>query len=100
EPTTLRSLRGLLLISGIYDLAEIPGSFLKHEAKMTDAEAAAWTPVTSRQLDVPRRIVMLAEHDTDPYHKQAQQFASLLQSQGQDTQFRTEAGLNHLTIEL
>lgn len=100
EDTGLSALRGLLLISGIYDLADIPGSFLKHEAKMTEAEAAAWTPVTSRQLDVPRRIVVLAEHDTAPYHKQAQQFTSLLQSQGQDVQLRIEPGLNHLSIEL
>ncbi|MGX9935825.1 hypothetical protein ACVFVO_10580 [Advenella kashmirensis] len=64
----------LLLVSGIYDLADIPGSFLKYEAKMTDAEAAAWTPLTTRHLDVPRRIVMLAEYDTAPYHDQAQQF--------------------------
>ncbi len=99
-PAGLHALRGLLLISGIYDLAEIPDSFLKHEAKMTPAEAAAWTPLVSQQLPVPRRIVMLAEHDTAPYHTQAVQFTSLLQSQGHDAQLRTEAGLNHLSIVL
>lgn len=57
----LPSLQGLLLVSGIYDLTDIPGSFLKNEAKMTAAEAMAWSPLTSSQLDGPRCIVMLAE---------------------------------------
>lgn len=46
----LPPVNGLLLISGIYDLSEIPSSFLKDEAKMTPAEAAAWSPLTSRHL--------------------------------------------------
>lgn len=100
EPVDLLALRGLLLISGIYDLSEIPDSFLKHEAKMTHAEAAAWSPLSSRQLYAPRRIVMLAEHDSVPYHTQAHQFSSLLKADGMDTQLRIEAGLNHLTIVL
>src|SRR5690606_5516397 len=57
----LPELRGLLLVSGLYDLTDIPRSFLKDEAKMTVAEASAWTPLTSRQLQGPRRIMMLGE---------------------------------------
>ncbi|NYT60015.1 alpha/beta hydrolase [Alcaligenaceae bacterium] len=100
EQTDLPALRGLLLISGIYDLSEIPDSFLKNEAKMTHAEAAAWSPLSSRQLYAPRRIVMLAEHDSVPYHTQGHQFSSMLKANGMDTQLRIEAGLNHLTIVL
>src|SRR5690606_24904551 len=45
--------KGLLLVSGLYDLSEIPGSFLKNEAEMTEAEAEAWSPITSDQLPGP-----------------------------------------------
>lgn len=99
-PPDLPAISGMLLLSGIYDLSDIPDSFLKDEAKMTHAEARAWSPLTSRQLPGPRRIVMLSENDTLPYHVQGEQFASLLNADGHDTEFRIEPGLNHLTIEL
>lgn len=99
-PPDLPALRGLLLASGIYDLTDIPGSFLKNEAKMTPAEASAWSPLTSRHLDGPRRIVLLGEMDTAPFHVQGQQFASLLERNAPGGEFRIEGGLNHLTIVL
>lgn len=99
-PPDLPALRGLLLVSGIYDLSDIPGSFLKHEAKMTPAEASAWSPLTSQQLPGPRRIVMLGEMETAPFHIQGQQLASLLKQSDLDGELRIEAGLNHLSIVL
>ena len=99
-PPDLPTLAGLLLVSGIYDLADIPGSFLKSEARMTAAEALAWSPLSSRQIQGPRRIVMVSEMDTAPFHAQGQQFASLLGRGADDGHFRIEAGLNHLTIVL
>lgn len=99
-PPDLPTLGGLLLVSGIYDLTDIPGSFLKSEAEMTPAEASAWSPLTSRQISGPRRIVMVSERDTAPFHAQGRQFASLLGHTVRDGLFRVEAGLNHLTIVL
>ncbi|MBF6616919.1 MAG: alpha/beta hydrolase [Candidimonas sp.] len=96
----LPELRGLLLVSGIYDLTDIPGSFLKDEAKMTTAEASAWSPLTSQQLPGPRRIVMLAQMDTPPYHDQGKRFASLLQHDVPEAEFIAQPGLNHMTIVL
>src|SRR5690554_1025910 len=94
------ALRGLLLVSGIYDLTGIPGSFLKNEAQMTPEEAAAWSPLASRHHQGPRRILMVSEADTAPFHTQGKQLASLLSNDGIDAEFRVEAGLNHLTIVL
>lgn len=96
----LPALRGLLLVSGLYDLTDIPGSFLKDEAQMTPAEASAWSPMTSRHLEGPRRIVMVSELDTPPFHAQGQAFATLMEGEGFDTEFRVEPWLNHLTIVL
>lgn len=96
----LPEIRGLLLISGIYDLSEIPDSFLKDEAQMTHAEASSWSPLSSRHHQGPRRIVMLSEMDTAPFHVQGQQFVSMLDYKGFDTELRIEPNLNHLTIVL
>lgn len=102
EPTLpdLAAISGMLLLSGIYDLSDIPDSFLKNETQMTHAEARAWSPLTSCQLAGPRRIVMLSQMDTPPYHVQGEQFASMLESNDHDVAFHIEPGLNHLTIEL
>lgn len=99
-PPDLPALRGLLMVSGIYDLTDIPGSFLKHEARMTPAEASAWSPMTSQQLPGPRRIVMLSELDTPPFHLQGRQFSAALEQSNPGGEFRIEAGLNHLSIVL
>lgn len=96
----LPQIRGMLLISGVYDLTEIPNSFLKEETRMTAAEAAAWSPLTSHQLAGPERIVMVSEHDSPPFHQQGQKFATLLQESVGNTRYRVEPGLNHLSIVL
>lgn len=100
EPGTQPPLRTLLLVSGLYDLKDIPGSFLKDETQMTADEARAWTPLAARQLPGPKRIVMVSEHDTPPFHEQARAFTELLQEQGLEASLRTEAGLNHMSIVL
>lgn len=100
EPGTLPPLRTLLLVSGLYDLKDILGSFLKDETQMTADEARAWTPLAARQLPGPKRIVMVSEHDTPPFHEQARAFTELLQEQGLEASLRTEAGLNHMSIVL
>ena len=92
----LPPLRGLLLVSGIYDLSGIPASFLKDEAKMTVAEAAAWSPMTSAHLPDLPRIMTRGEAETAPFQQQAAALAALLP----DTELRQEPGLNHLTVVL
>ncbi|MGA0542219.1 alpha/beta hydrolase [Neotabrizicola sp. VNH66] len=92
----LPALRGLLLVSGIYDLSGIPGSFLKDEAKMTPAEAADWSPMTStHQPDLPR-IITRGQAETAPFQQQAAALAALLPG----SELRQEPGLDHLAIVL
>lgn len=92
------ALRGLLLVSGIYDLSDIPGSFLKDEAEMTEAEAAAWSPLDARPLPCPLRILTRGQEETAPFHDQAEALASLLTAHGQTLELRQEMGRNHLTV--
>ncbi len=94
------ALRGILMVSGIYDLAGIPGSFLKHEAEMTVEEAEAWSPLTSTQLPGPARILTRGAMETAPFHDQAAALGALITGTGQPCELRSEPGLNHLTIVL
>ena len=96
----LPTVAGLLLVSGLYDLSDIPGSFLKAEARMTPDEAAAWTPITSIQHPGPQRTLVVGAEETRPFHDQGQQLRDLLMSQGLHADLRIEPGLNHMSIVL
>ncbi|MBR9764875.1 MAG: alpha/beta hydrolase [Rhodobacteraceae bacterium] len=94
----LPQLRGMLLASGIYDLSGIPGSFLKDEAKMTEEEAKAWSPLLARHQTGPQRIITRGEEETAPFHNQAIALNAMLDRDGQATELRIESNRNHLTI--
>lgn len=96
----LPRLRGLLMVSGLYDLSGIPSSFLKDEAQMTTEEAAGWSPLTSGQGEGPLRIITRGSEETLPFHEQAQRFGRRLDQEGHANKVREEPGLNHLTIVL
>lgn len=94
----LPKLRGMLLVSGIYDLSGIPGSFLKDEAKMRTDEADSWSPLLAQHAPDLLRIITRGEEETSPFHDQAVALNSLLSVNAQRTELRTETGANHLII--
>ncbi|MCB1339792.1 MAG: alpha/beta hydrolase [Pseudooceanicola sp.] len=98
DPPDLPHLRGMLLVSGIYDLSGIPGSFLKDEARMNEEEAQAWSPLLARHLAGPQRIITRGEEETAPFHNQAMALNAMLDREGQATELRIEPNRNHLTI--
>jgi arylformamidase len=93
-------LRSLLLVSGIYDLSEIPGSFLRDEARMTQQEARGHSPLTSHPLPGPLRVITRGGDETLPFHDQAERLHGLLVGAGLPSELRFEAGRNHLDIVL
>ncbi|WP_137109129.1 alpha/beta hydrolase [Rhodobacter sp. SY28-1] len=91
---------GFLLLSGIYDLSDIPASFLKDEARMTQAEAAAWSPLTAHQHCGPRRIVALGADETPPFHSQAARLHRRFAAAGIASDLMLLPGLNHMNVVL
>ncbi|HEV7247899.1 MAG TPA: alpha/beta hydrolase [Shinella sp.] len=103
EETTkpsLPSVSGLLLVSGIYDLSGIPDSFLRDEARITPAEAAAWSPLTSSQLPCPQRIIAFGAEETSPFQKQAAALNAQLNRQDSASELLRVPGLNHMSVVL
>ena len=96
----LTPIAGLLLLSGIYDLSDIPGSFLKDEARMTAEEAAAWSPLRSRQHVGPKRMIALGAEETPPFHDQANRLHRLFQSVGLESTLISRPALNHMNVVL
>ncbi|AXV17554.1 alpha/beta hydrolase (plasmid) [Neorhizobium sp. SOG26] len=99
HPPTLPKVQGLLLLSGIYDLSGIPGSFLRDEARMTDAEAAAWSPSTSHQFPA-RRIIACGAEETAPFLEQARHLQNVLASAGETAELILAPHLNHMNVVL
>lgn len=100
EPPQLPVLKGLFLLSGIYDLSGIPGSFLRDEAKMTSTEAMAWSPLTSTQLQCPQRLIALGEDETSPFHMQALALDERLRAHKNASELLPVPGLNHMSVVL
>lgn len=95
----LPRLKGLLLLSGIYDLSGIPDSFLRDEAGMTHEEAAAWSPLDARHIQLPR-IIAYGSDETRPFHDQAGKLAAMLHAEDHPTELLSVAGLNHMNVVL
>lgn len=97
-PPDVPDLSAMLLVSGIYDLSGIPGSFLKDEAKMRDDEAKAWSPLLAQHRPGPLRIITRGERETAPFQDQAVALNALLDRNARVIELRCEHGRNHLTI--
>lgn len=96
----LPTLRGMLLLSGIYDLSEIPDSFLRHEAQMTRSEAAAFSPLTSKHRKGPKRILAYGKDETAPFHEQANALQQQLRAETGNSELMALSGLNHMSVVL
>ena len=100
ERPDLPVLQEMLLVSGIYDLSEIPDSFLRDEARMTPAEAAAWSPLTANQLPSPRRIIAFGAEETSPFHEQALALSKKLSIDDRAVKLMSVPCLNHMSVVL
>ncbi len=101
EPSSPETpIAALMLVSGIYDLSDIPASFLKDEARMTVAEAGSWSPLSARQTTGTRRIIALGARETPPFHDQAARLHRLLRLADADTRLMILPDLNHMSVVL
>ncbi|WP_273727370.1 alpha/beta hydrolase [Brucella gallinifaecis] len=96
----LPAIKGLLLVSGIYDLSGIPDSFLRDEAKMTMEEAVNWSPLTSNQLPCPQRIIAFGAEETTPFQEQAIALKTQLSTQKDFAVLLPVPDVNHMSVVL
>jgi len=68
-----------------------------HVTKQTAAEAEAWSPLSSAQLNGPRRGISRGTLETAPFHDRAEALGEFVIDAGQACELRCEPGLNHLT---
>jgi len=89
---------GAVLLSGIYDLEPLMGTYIDAALRLTPADAESLSPVrlpTGRQVPV---VAAWGEHETGEFKRQSRAYAKRLASEG----FRVSAfevpGANHFDI--
>lgn len=88
----------LLLVSGIYDLAPIPESFLQVEISLTPDEVETWSPLDAEHMPDVERILLVGGDETAPFHAQAKALHGILPAA--QTALRALPGLNHMSVIL
>lgn len=95
EPTGVEA---AFLLSGLYDLAPLQGSFLQKEIAITNAEVERFSPLRLRQDPAVRASLLVGERETAPFREQAATFASHLTRQGLATGTSTLVDGNHMSV--
>jgi arylformamidase len=90
-------IRGALLLGGIYDLKPLQSSFLKPLIGITDEEVRLFTPINLRHDPSVTTMLLVGQAETEPFHFQAQTFASRLVDQGLPVSKHVLAGRNHMS---
>ena len=93
-----RLVRGLLLISGLYDLDPLTQSFLQAEIGLTEDEVDQFSPIGAQHDPAVKRVLAVGGAETLPFHTQADELQVVLTGQGARTQRLTTQGHNHMDV--
>ncbi len=92
------SVRNILAVSGLYDLAPVAVSFLQPEIQLTQEEIAQWSPCDAIPRGDASVRLLVGEQETAPFFDQARRFSERLTAYGVRSVHATVAGEDHMTI--
>jgi len=89
---------GAVLLSGVYDLEPLMGTYIDAPLHLTDADVAALSPLRLKAGRPVRTIVAWGENETAEFKRQSREFAAALVSAGFPVSAFELAGTNHFDI--
>src|SRR5277367_7104593 len=89
---------GAVLLSGIYDLEPLMGTYIDAALHLTDADVAELSPLRLKMGRPVRTIVAWGENETDEFKRQSREFAPALAGSGFLVSTFQLAGTNHFDI--
>ena len=98
DPAFAGAINGALLLSGLYDLAPLQGSFLKELIALTDEEVAHCSPLRHAYSPGGHVALLVGERETAPFHAQSAAFARHLTQAGVDVDAATVTGADHMSL--
>lgn len=95
----LSSIKGILSVSGLFDLDPIRRSFLNADLHLSDADIAAFSPILNETFttDIPL-IFAVGGGETDAFISQSQAMNERLIANGNNSQFALLPKFNHFDI--
>jgi arylformamidase len=89
---------GAVLLSGIYDLEPLMGTYIDAALHLTDADVAELSPLRLKMGRPVRTIVAWGDNETDEFKRQSRTFAPALAGSGFPVSGFELAGTNHFDI--
>jgi arylformamidase len=90
--------KALVLMSGIFELEPLIGTYINDAIGMDLAEAKRNSPAFGDLSTFPQTLIAWGEHETAEFKLQSQHFAKLLKAAGRDVETLEMAGRNHFDI--
>lgn len=96
-------IKGVFLVSGVYDLLPITRTYVNLPLQMTDEVALRNSPIQHKQ-DVKsankncKIVVAVAENDSPEFHRQSREYFQSLQELGLNVSFNVVANTDHFDV--
>jgi len=102
DPYVPQAVRGMFLISGVFDVLPILGTYVNDELKLDEESAARLSPQRILMKMSPTIccpvMVVVEEHGTPEFIRQSKEFADILKSYGVLSSFLELPGVDHFDI--
>ncbi|MEM7294022.1 MAG: alpha/beta hydrolase [Pseudomonadota bacterium] len=91
-------IKGVALMSGIYDLRPISHTYINEPLQMDEAKAKELSPLFKDLTAMPPAIICWGEYETDEFKRQSRDFSWALQNSGNKVETFEVAAVNHFDI--
>ncbi len=91
---------GVVLISGIYELAPLVGTYIAEPLQLDDADVAALSPLRSDLGGFPPAVLAYGDNETSEFKAQSEAFAEKLSVSGSPVTVLECPGRNHFDLPM
>ena len=91
-------INGFLPVSGLFDLAPFPFSWLQPELQLTSEEVLRNSPLLLKPVYSPPVIVAVGADESQEFQRQSEVYAKYLQEYGVPVEYQLIPGKNHFNI--
>ncbi len=91
-------IKGFLPISGLFDLAPFPHSWLQPKLRLTTEQVQRNSPVLLKPACNAPVVVAVGDEESGEFHRQSEIYAAFLQKHGIDATYMPVEGKNHFSV--
>jgi arylformamidase len=91
------AIKGVLPVSGLYDLAPLARSWLQPTLRLTQAAIEEQSPLLNIPADGPPLLVSVGGEESSEFRRQAREYLAAWRQRGNDGELLVQEGRNHFT---